>query len=175
MKTRYLAEAQLALLDFNKAIANEDFQDVVNGVYFVGLLSSMPLEGKDGWEGAGELFNVPGGPYLPGIKDPSITTGDYRPVQLDRSKFIVPVVVNTSLGLSGVVNEYQAPIVFPVASTSWGPVRGLVVYAVTSRITPLFTIEFISPSIVGFEDQVTIPNESNTRMRAIELIKKNTI
>ena len=176
MKTKYLADAQLALLDISKAVLNENFLDVFNGDYFVGLLSSMPFENKDGWEGAGELFNTPGGPFLPGIKNPSITTGGYAQVSINRSKFIAPVLVNTNLGLSGMVAEYREDIVFPVATADWGQVRGLVVYAANiNRIKPLFTVEFVSSAFVNFEDQVTIPDTGNTRIRAIELIKKNTI
>lgn len=175
MKTRYLAEAQLSILNQNPT--NQYLIDILAGDFFVGLLSSLPLEGKDGWQGAGELFNVPGSPYLAGIKEPSINTAGYQAVPLNRTKFILPTLVNTSLGLSGMVVEYRDEITFPIATASWGPaVLGLVVYCANqTRITPLFTIEFLTPAAVNFEDQVVIQNTENTRMRAIELIKKNTI
>lgn len=177
MKTKYFAKAQLAMLDFNSALNDPEFLDVLNGYYYAGLLSSLPLENTDdGWTGAGELFSNPNETqFLRGIKNPSISTGSYQPVRLVKSNFIVPTVVNTSLGVSGVVNEYQAEILFPIATASWGSVRGLVVYAVRdTRITPLFTVPFISPSVVATNDQVKIENTSTARMRAVELIKKNT-
>lgn len=175
MKTRYLAEAQLSILNLNTT--NQYLIDILAGDLFVGLLSSLPEENKDGWEGAGELFNAPGSPYLPGIKEPSINTAGYQAVPLNRSKLIVPTLVNTSLGLSGMLVEYREDIVFPIATSDWSEaVLGLVVYCANGpRITPLFTIEFLTPAGVNFEDQVVIQDTANTRMRAIELIKKNTI
>lgn len=175
MKTKYLAEAQLSILNLNTT--NQYLIDIIAGDLFVGLLSSLPQENKDGWEGAGELFNTPNALFLPGIKEPSVTTGGYQAVPLDRSKLILPALVNTSLGLSGMLVEYREDIVFPIATSDWSEaVLGLVVYCANStRITPLFTIEFLTPAGVNFEDQVVIENTPNTRMRAIELIKKNTI
>lgn len=176
MKTRYLAEAQLGVLDLNKSLTNSNFLDVVNGTYYVGLLSSLPLEGKDGWEGAAEIFSQAPTIFLSGIKDPSITTGSYQPVLIQKNNFIAPTLVDTSLGLSGVLTEYRAEIQFPVATANWGVIRGIVVYtARETRIIPLFTIPFVSTSTVNTNDQLTILNTSNARMRAIELIKKNTV
>ena len=176
MKTRYLAEAQLGVLDLNKALTNSNFLDVVNGTYYVGLLSSLPLEGKDGWEGAAEIFSQAPTIFLPGIKDPSITAGSYQPVLIQKNNFIAPTLVNTSLGLSGILTEYRAPIQFPVATANWGIIRGVVVYtARETRIIPLFSIPFVSTTSVNTNDQLTILNSPDTRMRAIELIKKNTV
>lgn len=177
MKTKYFAKAQLAMLDFNSALADPEFLDVLNGYYFAGLLSSLPFENTDdGWTGAGELFCDPNeSQFLTGIKNPAISTGSYQPVRLIKSNFIVPTVVNTSLGVSGVVNEYQAEIIFPIATANWGSVRGVVVYAVRdTRITPLFTVPFVAPSVVYTNDQLKLENTGSSRMRAVELIKKNT-
>lgn len=177
MKTRYLAEAQLALLlDTTRSFTNNTFLDVTTGTYFVGLLSALPFDNKDGWEGARELFSTTAGPFLPGIKNPSTNTGSYQPQVITRGDFISPVLVNTDLALSGMVTEYRKEINFPVATANWGNILGMVVYAVRgSRITPLFTVPFISTVNVLVNDQVKIENTENTRMRAIELIKKNTI
>jgi hypothetical protein len=177
MKTKYLAEAQLAtLLDTTRLFSNNYFLDVTIGTYFVGLLSALPLDNKDGWEGARELFSTTTGPYLPGIKDPSVNTGSYQPEIMTKGDFILPTLVDSNLGLSGMLTEYRKEITFPVATSNWGNILGLVVYALRgSRITPLFTIPFVAPANVLTNDQVTIRNEPNTRMRVIELIKKNTI
>lgn len=181
MKTRYLAEAELNLLNPTSTggLANPIFVDLFNGSIYAGLLSSLPITGKDGWQGASELFSPPtASTYLQGVKDPFTQTGSYYPVQLNKSLFSIPSPVNTPIGVSGIASEYQGPIEFPVASLAWGNVVGIVFYIVSSnvaRITPLFTAAFVSPVTVGVDDKLTILNSSSTRVRAIELIKKNTL
>lgn len=183
MKTRYLAEAQTSLLlNQTRTLTNPYFNDVLNGTYFVGLLSSMPLEAKDGWQGGGELFNQADPNLLGGIKPGSVTTGNYRAVEISRTNFLSPRLVGSNFeGLSGILTEYQAQIDFPTATADWGVVRGVVVYATRAvtgqplRVTPLFTLPFITPASVTEDDELSILNTGTARMRAIELIKKNAI
>jgi len=179
MKTTYLAKAELNLLNVNVGVTNPVFLDMFDGSIFVGLLSALPITGKDGWEGARELYS-PTTPvsYLPGVKDPSIVTGSYYPIEVNRNLFSNPSLVDTPLGVSGMATEYQGEIAFPVASLAWGTVLGLVFYLVSrdiNRITPLFTVPFVQPVSIGVDDKLTILNTESTRVRAIELIKKNTL
>lgn len=180
MKTRYLAEAELNLLNTIGGASNPIFRDMFDGSIFVGLLSSLPQTGKDGWQGAAELYSTPTAvaPYLQGVKHPTVLTGAYYPTQINRSLFTAPSLVDTPIGVSGVASEYQAEITFPVASLAWGNVLGVVFYLVSSdlsRITPLFTTAFTSPVSIGVDDKLTIENSPSARVRAIELIKKNTL
>lgn len=180
MKTRYLAEAELNLLNTIGGASNPIFVDMFDGSIYAGLLSSLPLVGKDGWQGAAELYSVPGALVggLPGIKNPLVLTGAYYPTPLNRSLFTAPSLVNTPIGVSGVASIYQGVIDFPVASQAWGTVVGVVFYLVSrdvTRITPLFTTAFVSPVTIGVDDKLTIQNNSASNVRAIELIKKNTL
>jgi len=179
MKTTYLAKAELNLLNINTGFTNPVFLDMFDGSIFVGLLSALPITGKDGWEGAKELYSpVTATTYLPGVKNPQITTGSYYPVQINRTLFSSPSEVNTPLGVSGVATVYEGEIAFPIASLAWGNVLGLVFYLVSrdiNRITPLFTVPFTQPVSIGVDDKLTILNTESTRVRAIELIKKNTL
>ena len=179
MKTNYLAKAELNLLNTNNGVTNPVFLDMFDGSIFVGLLSALPITGKDGWEGGREFYspNTPTS-YILGVKDPNIATGSYYPVQVNRNLFSTPSLVNTPLGVSAVASEYQGEIVFPVASIAWGTAVGLVFYLVSrdiTRITPLFTVPFTQPVTIGVDDKLKIDNTSSARVRAIELIKKNTL
>ena len=183
MKTRYLAEAQTSLmLNQARTLTNPYFTDVFQGIYFVGLLSSLPLEAKDGWQGAGELFHQPDPTLLAGIKPASVTTGGYRPIEISRVNFLTPTLVASNFeGLSGVLIEYQAQIDFPTATADWGIVKGVVIYATRAlsgqplRVTPLLTLPFHTPVEVTISDELSILNTGSARMRSIELIKKNAI
>jgi len=185
MKTRYLLEAQNSLLNFLNFETNTLVSDLrsPDGAYFVGLLSSLPDDGKDGWQGAGELYNDgTSSPYLQGIKKPNITTAGYYPVEVSRLGFTAPGLTNVpSLGISGIVAEFQQTIQYNPATADWPqPVLGLVLYSVRAsasinRITPLATFPLTTPIQVRQNDTLTIPDQSANRFRVIDLIKKTVL
>lgn len=181
MKTTYLLQAENCLLDFNRGSSNPYFLDVTLGDYYVGLLSALPTDGRDGWQGAAELYSVPGVLVggLPGIKPLATTTGAYYPQQITKSSFTLPGITNVpSQSVSGIVTEYQAAIEFPIATADWGQdtVKGLVLYALRgTRLTPLLTVPFLTPKTVTKDRRLVIPNNSSARLRVIDLIKKNTL
>lgn len=181
MKTTYLLQAENCILDINRGAANPYFLDVTLGDYYVGLLSALPTEGKDGWEGAAELYSVPGVLVggLPGIKELTVTTGGYYPQQIVKASFTLPSITNVpSQSVSAIVTEYQRSIEFPIATADWGTdsVKGLVLYALRgTRIIPLLTVPFLTPKTVLRDRRLVIPNNSTSRLRIIDLIKKNTL
>jgi len=181
MKTTYLLQAENSLLDFSRGSNNPYFLDVTEGLYFVGLLSALPDDGKDGWLGAAELFSVPGVLVngLPGIKPLAVTTGSYYPQQITKANFSLPGITNVpSQSVSGIVVQYNGAIEFPIATADWGAgtIKGLVLYALRgTRLTPLLTAPFLTPKTVLTDRRLIIPNESASKLRIIDLIKKNTL
>lgn len=183
MKTRYLAEANLAMLKAD--YGNEYLKDALTSYLYVGLLSSLPDESGDGWQGAGEIFNditqneEIGQPT--GINWGNYTSG-YAPQILSRSSFTTPTFYNnTEIAASGMSMYYNDIIEFSTATGSWGNIIGLVFYgsrvgSAGLRITPLFTVAFDSPVTISADTRFSCNYSgdlSSTGIRITELTKQN--
>jgi len=191
MKTRYLAEAELALIQGNTG--NEFLQDVLGLPYQIGLLSAMPTNfaagAGDNWNGAREIFSnatytYPGSSRtLQGVNYNNIgptTSHKYTSVAINKGNITAPgLVYNASLGASGMGIQLNQEVVFPQAAENWGLIQGIVVYAVriTSglRITPIMVAELITPQTVSSGQTFKIPNTSDSRIRFIEFTRKTVL
>lgn len=182
MKTRYYAEAQQALLQGD--FTNPYLVDVYTGILYLGLLSSMPNVGRDGWQGAGELFNTGSAAealYPSGVTPVANYQNGYAAVGISRSAFSDPeLYFYADASLSSVVTEYRQEIEFPTATGNWGSVVGCALYAVRStasglRITPLVSVEFISPIVTSANRKIKIPNSAGSRIRVIELLQRQIL
>lgn len=167
MKTKYLAEGQLAL--FRKAFDNQYLMDIYGGYPYIGLLSALPLSTGDGVDGMEELFD-------------GVSIGGYSRLPLSTSLFTSGnLTYSTELAASGWQVEYNGQIIFNPATQDWGPVVGAVIFYArvtpegTLRITPMLSLEFVSPQIILTNQRIVIPNNTSAKMRIIELIRKQLL
>ena len=189
MKTRYLAEAELSLLNGNAS--NGYLLDVTtNPAYQIGLLSALPTNfttgAGDNWAGARELYSEglhthpDTGVQFFGINFNNF--GSQTPHGYSSKAFFktnisqASLTFNTSLGVSGVGIQFNSEVLFDQAKSDWGLVRGVVVYGVRFvnqqlRITPLMVSELITPVTINSGQRFKIPNTNSSRLRFIELTR----
>jgi len=189
MKTRYLAEAELSLLNGNTS--NVYLLDVTtNPAYQIGLLSALPTNfnsgAGDNWKGARELYSL--GVYshpdtlvqFNGINHNNF--GSQTPHGYSSRPFFkssisqASLTYNNTLGVSGMGIQFNSEIIFDEAKQNWGTIRGIVVYGVRFvdqqlRITPLMVSELITPVVINTGQRFKIPNTNSSRIRFIELTR----
>ena len=191
MKTRYLAEAELALIRGDTS--NKYLLDVLGLPYQVGLLSALPTNfsqgAGDNWSGARELFYTTTYTYpdtleqLVGINHNNVgptTSHKYTSVAFNKANIGNPsLVYNAGLTASGMGIQFNQEIIFPDAAENWGVVRGVVIYAIRNsggiRITPIMVGELVSPVTVLAGQIFKIPNTSTSKIRYIEFTRKTTL
>lgn len=189
MKTRYLAEAELSLINGN--LTNVYLLDVTtNPAYQIGLLSALPTNfnsgAGDNWNGARELFSQ--GVYshpdtavqFTGINHnnfgPQTTHGYSSKPFFKTSISAASLTFNNTLGVSGMGVQFNSEVIFDEAKVDWGVIRGVVVYGIRFvnqqlRITPLMVSELITPVTVNSGQRFKIPNTNSSRLRFIELTR----